>query len=160
MSRAVSVVAALLAFVLIGAGAASAQGGRPTIEQFRFTGVDTDASDEISAICGFEITVNVAAHETHILYPDGTEQDLIHYFATYVVGGQPRLIEDDNFRIRSSSADVSVSGQDFRLIAPDGSTILKNAGNLHFEFDTQTLTFHGPHPSITEGVDICGLLTV
>ena len=48
------------------------------------------------------------AHETHIFYPDGTEHDLIHYFATYVVGGQTRLIEDDNFRVRSSSTDVSV----------------------------------------------------
>ena len=143
----------LLAF----ASTASAQGGQPTIEQFRFSGVDASFSSELSAACGFPITVNADSHETHIFYPDGSEQDLIHYTATFIVNGRTQLIEDDNLRILFTSSGVSVSGQDFRLLTPDGKTVLKNRGNI--SVSSSGVTFHGPHPSITNKLGYCDFLT-
>jgi hypothetical protein len=150
--------AAFVTAALAIAGLAFAAGGKPTIEQFSFVGVDTGASGDLSAQCGFDVIANVNAHETHLFFPDGSEQDLIHYQAAYVVGGETKLIEDDNFRLLATASSVTVSGQDFRLLTPDGATILKNRGNLNFNFDTNSLTFHGPHPSITDGFDICAAL--
>jgi hypothetical protein len=138
--------------------ASPALAARPHVEQFRFTGIDDTFSQELSDSCGFPITVSVSAHETHIFRADGSEQDLIHYQASYLVGGEVRLLEDDNFRLVSGAdGSVRVSGSDFWLKAPDGTTILKNRGNLTF-IPPDNLTFHGPHPSITDGVDICALL--
>ena len=150
----------LLAFAALLAIAATASAqGPPRIEQFRFTGVDADFSAEISAACGFAITVNADSHETHIFFSDGSEQDLIHYTAKYVAGGKTKLVEDDNFRLLvTSSGAVSVSGVDYRLLSASGETLLKNSGNIAFTPPDQ-LVFHGPHPSITSGFDVCGYLT-
>ena len=152
-------VVLLLAFAaLLGIAATASAQGQPRIEQFRFTGVDADFSAEISADCGFAITVNADSHETHIFFSDGSEQDLIHYTAGFVVGGQTKLVEDDNFRLLvDSSGAVSVSGVDYRLLSPSGETLLKNSGNIAFTPPDQ-LVFHGPHPSITSGFDVCGYL--
>jgi hypothetical protein len=155
--RSAAVLVVTLAALLAGAATASAQGG-PTVEQFRFTGVDDSFSAELSANCGFAITVNADSHETHIFSADGSEQDLIHYTAAYEVGGQTKLSEDDNFRLLiSSSGSVFVSGADYRLVSAGGVTLLKNSGNLSFTPPDQ-LAFHGPHPSITSGFDLCAYL--
>ena len=143
--------------LLVFASTAAAQGGQPTIEQFRFSGVDSTFSSELSASCGFPITVNADSHETHIFYSDGSEQDLIHYTATFVVNGRTQLIEDDNYRILFTASGVSVSGQDFRLLTPAGTTVLKNRGNI--SISGSGFTFHGPHPSITHTLGYCDFLT-
>ena len=155
--RSAAVLVVTLAALVAGAASASAQ-GQPTVEQLRFTGVDDSFSAELSADCGFAITVNADSRETHIFSADGSEQDLIHYTAVFDVGGQTKLVEDDNFRLLvSASGSVFVSGVDYRLVSADGVTLLKNRGNLSFATPDQ-LTFHGPHPSITSGFDLCGYL--
>jgi hypothetical protein len=155
--RSIVVLVAALAALVAGAATASAQ-GQPTVEQFRFAGVDDTFSAELSADCGFAITVNADSHETHIFSADGSEQDLIHYTAAFDVGGETKLIEDDNFRLLvSPSGSVFVSGADYRLVSAAGVTLLKNRGNLSFT-PPDELSFHGPHPSITSGFDLCGYL--
>ena len=145
-------------FVLFLMCASTAFAARPHVEQFRFTGIDDTASADVSDFCGFAITIQVTAHETHLFRADGSEMDLIHYHAQYVVGGEVKLLEDDNFReVIGSDGSLRVSGMDFRIESPDGTTLLKNRGNITFVPPDQ-LSWHGPHPSITEGFDICGAL--
>lgn len=144
--------------LMLAAGASAA--GQPTIEQFHFAGVDDTFSAELTQACGFPISINADSRETHIFYTDGSEQDLIHYTASYSVGGHTKLIEQDNFRLVVDAAGtVRVSGVDYRLLSPSGSTLLKNSGNLQFTPPDQ-LVWHGPHPSITSGFDLCGYLAL
>ena len=68
-TRVLVLLAVTLAAALGAAATASAQG--PTVEQFRFTGIDDTFGDELSAGCGLDVTVDGDAHETHVFYADG-----------------------------------------------------------------------------------------
>ena len=54
---------------------------------------------------------------------------------------------EQNGRVPASPTDAPVRGE----------TLLKNSGNIAFTPPDQ-LVFHGPHPSITSGFDVCGYL--
>ena len=70
------------------------------------------------------------------------------------MAGQLKLIEDDDFRLLLDPAgSVSVSGVDYRLLGPDGTTLLKNSGSIQFT-PSDGLSWNGPHPGIS-GVSTC-----
>ena len=140
-----------LAFVATPAVAAG-----PTVEQFRFVGVDDDQSAELTADCGFPVTVTVDAHETHLLFDDGTFQALIHYNAT-VTGAGGTLVLNNNVNEVDSSESFRAAGTPLRVSTIDGRTLAKQAGLLIFQFADGTLTFHGSlRPA--EGFSFCEAL--
>jgi hypothetical protein len=146
------VLAALgLAFVATPAAAAG-----PTVEQFRFVGVDDTFSAELTADCGFAVTVTVDAHETHLLFDDGTFQALIHYNAT-VTGAGGTLVMNNNVNVIESSELFRSAGTSLRVSTIDGRTLAKEAGLLIFQFADGTLTFHGTRRP-AEGFSFCEAL--
>ena len=139
MRRVSFLVLVVLGLVAITTPAAAAS---PTVEQFRFVGVDESFSAELTADCGFPVTVTVDAHETHIVFDDGTSQAIIHYHAT-VTGGGGTLVLNNNVNEVISSESYRAAGTPFRVSTVDGRTLAKRAGLLIFEFADGTLTFHG-----------------
>ena len=126
----------------LAAFATPAGAAAPTVEQFRFVGVDDDFSAELTADCGFPVTVTVDAHETHLVFDDGTFQALIHYNAT-VTGGGGTLLLNNNVNEIISPELFRDAGTPFRVSTIDRRTLAMQAGLLIFEFNDGTLTFHG-----------------
>ena len=139
MRRVLFLVLVVLGLVAITTPAAAAS---PTVEQFRIVGVDESFSAELTADCGFPVTVTVDAHETHIVFDNGTFQAIIHYHAT-VTGGGGTLILNNNFNEVISSESYRSAGTPFRVSTVDGRTLAKIAGLLIIEFADGTSTFHG-----------------
>ena len=130
------VVLAVLGLTVMAVTPAAAAG--PTVEQGIFTGVDDTFSDELTAACGFPVTVTVDAHETHLVFDDGTFRALIHYNAT-VTGPGGTLVLNNNENVAESSESFRDAGIRFRVSTIDGQTLGMLAGLLIFEFADGTL---------------------
>ena len=149
------VVLAVLGLTVMAATPAAAAG--PTVEQFSFIGVDDTFSDELTAACGFPVTVTVDAHETHLVFDDGTFRALIHYNAT-VTGPGGTLVLNNNVNQVESPESFREAGTRFRVSTIDGRTLGMLSGLLIFEFATGTLTIHGLE-KFAEGFSFCGALS-
>ena len=101
----------------------------PTVEQCIFIGVDDTFSDELTAACGFPVTVTVDAHETHLVFDDGTFRALIHYNAT-VTGPGGTLVLNNNVNQVESSESFREAGTRFRVSTIDGRTLGMLSGLL------------------------------
>jgi hypothetical protein len=153
MRRGSILVLAAVGSALVATPAAAAG---PTVEQFSFVGVDDTFSAELTADCGFPVTVTVDAHETHLLFDDGTFQALIHYNAT-VTGAGGTLVMNNNENVIESSELFRSAGTSLRVSTIDGRTLAKQAGLLIFRFADDTLTFHGSlRPA--DGFSLCEAL--
>jgi hypothetical protein len=139
MRRGSILVLAAVGSALVATPAAAAG---PTVEQFSFVGVDDTFSAELTADCGFQVTVTVDAHETHLLFDDGTFQALVHYDAT-MTGAGGTLVLNNNENVIESSELFRSAGTPLRVSTIDGRTLAKQAGLLIFQFANNTLTFHG-----------------
>ena len=117
----------------------------------------TSFSDELTDACGFPVTVTVDAHETHIVFDDGTFQALIHYNAT-VTGPGGTLVLNNNVNQVESPDSFREAGTRLRVSTIDGRMLGMQAGLLIFEFANGTLTIHGLE-KFAEGFSFCGALS-
>jgi hypothetical protein len=100
--------------------------------------------------------VTVDAHETHLLFDDGTFQALIHYNAI-VTGGGGTLVMNNNMNEVDYSESYRAAGVVFRVSTVDGRTLAKVAGLLIYQFADDTLAVHGSvQPA--EGFSLCEAL--
>ncbi|MFL6098582.1 MAG: hypothetical protein ACJ71T_01355 [Actinomycetales bacterium] len=141
--------AALVAVALPFAAAAPAFAQRSDIE--RGTVEDTFDDELYLDLCGITTTTTVTERWSLKTYPDGSQ--VFHDVRTFR-SADPRLPVEKGAATAFYAADGSwrVVGKPIQLIAPDGGTVLLDAGWISFDADGDVSTVRGPHPSV--GVDL------
>jgi len=136
-------------FALPFAASAPAAAQGPEIE--RGTVHDTFDDDLYLDLCGVTTKTTVTERWSLMTYPDGSQ--VFHDERTFR-SADPRLPVEKGAATAFYAADGSwrVVGKPIQLIAPDGGTLLLDAGWISFNADGDVSTVRGPHPSV--GVDL------
>src|SRR5215207_5658169 len=136
-----------VAGVALAVGVPVAAAGKPTITHVRVEGVNVEASDDLSELCGFEIVVFEDVRATERDYPDGSERDTVNERITYTAGDQ-QLFEHNTFQFYFDPDQeiTRFTGVPFRIVDESGRVIFKDRGNVAFDRDGEIVWEHGPHP--------------
>ena len=144
----------LLGFCVAAVGVAlalvvPAAAGPPEINHDRFTGVNEEASADVSEFCGFEVIVFEDVVATERFYADGSGRSTVNQRITYTAGDQ-QLFEHNSFQLYfDAGQEISrFTGVVFRIVDESGRVIFKDRGNVAFDRDGQIIWEHGPHPSL------------
>jgi hypothetical protein len=129
---------------------ATASAAKPEINHFTFTGVNEEASADLTEFCGFPISVFEDTRATERTYPDGTLRDTVHQRITYTAGTR-QLFERNGFQL-FFDPDENIqrfTGVPFRIQDESGRVIFKDRGNIAFNADTgEIVSDRGKHPRL------------
>jgi hypothetical protein len=134
--------------------------GRVITDRFHDTGSFVD--EELSAVCGFEVTVSFDNRGTSKTFfsTSGTRM-----FTFFIVGSTTFSTEDGRkltfsyaqpFQDRLDG-NVAILGLPIK-VRLDGKLVTLDAGRLVIGPDGSIVFEAGKHPTFDEGVDVCGLL--
>jgi hypothetical protein len=137
--------------VLVLTMSVTASAAKPEINHFSFTGLNEEASADLTEFCGFPITVFEDTRATERTYPDGTLRDTVHQRITYTAGSQ-QLFERNSFQFFFDPGQniERYTGVPFRIQDESGRVIFKDRGNVAFNAETGEVVWdHGKHPSLS-----------